>query len=114
MHRAVALDGRQLAVKVQHAGLRESGAADVATIGTAAKALAWAVPDYDYSWVATETAINLPLVRYPLPPPPPPSHTPWPSNGAGSVLDRTAIGLMRSPSMNICSDLKERKLCPSM
>ena len=63
VHRAVGLDGRQLAVKVQHAGLRESGAVDVATIGTAARALAWAVPDYDYSWIAEETASNLPLVR---------------------------------------------------
>lgn len=32
MHRATSHDGRQLAVKVQHAGLRETAAADVATI----------------------------------------------------------------------------------
>jgi hypothetical protein len=32
VHRAVSHDGRQLAVKVQHAGLRETAAADVATI----------------------------------------------------------------------------------
>ncbi len=78
VHRAVGLDGRQLAVKVQHAGLRESGAVDVVTIGTAAKALAWAVPDYDYSWIAEETASNLPLVRalafHPLAPSHPSPH----------------------------------------
>lgn len=78
VHRAVGLDGRQLAVKVQHAGLRESGAVDVVTIGTAAKALAWAVPDYNYSWIAEETASNLPLVRalafHPLAPSHPSPH----------------------------------------
>lgn len=63
MHKAVAWDGRLLAVKVQHAGLRESGAADITVITAAAKLLAWALPDYDYSWIAEETASNLPLVR---------------------------------------------------
>jgi len=32
VHRATSHDGQQLAVKVQHAGLRETAAADVATI----------------------------------------------------------------------------------
>ena len=56
-------DGRQLAVKVQHAGLRESGAADTATIGLAVALLRYFAPDYDYRWVVDETRTSLPLVR---------------------------------------------------
>jgi ABC1 atypical kinase-like domain len=63
VHRAVGRDGRQLAVKVQHAGLRESGAADTATIGLAVALLRWFAPDYDYRWVVDETRTSLPLVR---------------------------------------------------
>lgn len=62
MHRAVGRDGRQLAVKVQHAGLRESGAADTATIGLAVALLRYFAPDYDYRWVVDETRTSLPLV----------------------------------------------------
>lgn len=63
VHRAVGHDGRQLAVKVQHAGLRESGTADTATIGLAVELLRFFSPDYDYRWVVDETRTNLPLVR---------------------------------------------------
>ncbi len=59
-------DGRRLAVKVQHAGLRESGDVDVATIGVAADILRYFAPDYDYRWVVDETRTNLPLVRHSL------------------------------------------------
>lgn len=39
VHRAVMHDGRAVAVKVQHAGLQESAAADVATITCAPQAM---------------------------------------------------------------------------
>ena len=64
VHRAVGHDGRQLAVKVQHAGLRESGAVDVATLGAAVSVLRYFAPAFDYRWVVDETRDNLPMVRH--------------------------------------------------
>ena len=63
VHRAVGLDGRQLAVKVQHGGLREGAAADVATISVAVDLLRYFAPDYDFRWVVGQTRENLPQAR---------------------------------------------------
>lgn len=41
VHVAHAHDGRKLAVKVQHAGLRESSAADIATVELLVQAVRW-------------------------------------------------------------------------
>lgn len=70
MHRAVSHDGRQLAVKVQHAGLRETAHADIVTIELLVGALHYVLPDFDYSWLVETTKENLPLVTAPRVPEP--------------------------------------------
>jgi aarF domain-containing kinase len=61
VHVARLPDGRKLAVKVQHAGLRETSAADTATIAALAAAARLAFPDFDLSWLVDEIRLNLPL-----------------------------------------------------
>ncbi|GIL43460.1 hypothetical protein Vafri_933 [Volvox africanus] len=60
VHEARDHTGRRLAVKVQHAGLRESCAADVATISALVAAVRWVFPDFDYGWLVDEIKENLP------------------------------------------------------
>eukprot|EP00879_Flechtneria_rotunda_P031719 GHRR01034673.1.p1 GENE.GHRR01034673.1~~GHRR01034673.1.p1 ORF type:complete len:438 (+),score=116.78 GHRR01034673.1:236-1549(+) len=61
VHVAYGHDGRKLAVKVQHYGLRESCAADVATIEFLVRAVKVMFPDFDYMWLVDEIKHNLPL-----------------------------------------------------
>jgi aarF domain-containing kinase len=51
VHVATAHDGSKLAVKVQHAGLRESCAADVTTIEFLVNAVRVVFPDFNYMWL---------------------------------------------------------------
>ncbi|GLC72431.1 hypothetical protein PLESTF_001246800 [Pleodorina starrii] len=60
VHEARDHSGRRLAVKVQHAGLRESCAADVATVSALVAAVRWVFPDFDYGWLVDEIKENLP------------------------------------------------------
>ena len=62
VHRAVSHEGRQLAVKVQHEGLRETAHADIVTIELLVGALHHLLPNFDYSWLVESTKENLPLV----------------------------------------------------
>lgn len=52
---------RDLAVKVQHPGLRESCAADVAMIGALVAAARAFFPEFDLQWLVDEVRHNLPL-----------------------------------------------------
>ena len=52
--------GTKVAVKIQHAGLFESAAADIATIRALAHCAAWVFPAFDLAWLADEVATNLP------------------------------------------------------
>lgn len=61
VHTAQTHDGRKVAVKVQHAGLRESCAADVTTIEFLVKAARVIFPDFNYQWLVDEIKHNLPL-----------------------------------------------------
>jgi aarF domain-containing kinase len=61
VHVATGHDGKKLAVKVQHAGLRESCAADVATIEFLVKTARVMFPDFNYTWLVEEIKHNLPL-----------------------------------------------------
>lgn len=63
VHEARDHSGRRLAVKVQHAGLRESCAADVATVSALVTAVRLVFPDFDYRWLVDEIKENLPRVR---------------------------------------------------
>ncbi|KAG2440507.1 hypothetical protein HYH02_010385 [Chlamydomonas schloesseri] len=60
VHEARDHAGRRLAVKVQHAGLRESCAADVATVEALVGCVRWVFPDFDYRWLVDEIKENLP------------------------------------------------------
>lgn len=60
VHRATAKDGRQLAVKVQHRGLREACRADVATVAALAAAAKLLFDGFDLSWLVDEIEANLP------------------------------------------------------
>jgi aarF domain-containing kinase len=55
------LDGQKVAVKVQHAGLRESCDADVTTIEFLVQAARFVFPDFNYQWLVDEIKHNLPL-----------------------------------------------------
>lgn len=61
VHKAVDHDGRQLAIKVQHRGLRETSTLDLATIDFLVNAVKWLAPDFDYQWLVEESKENLPL-----------------------------------------------------
>lgn len=62
MHRAVSHDGRQLAVKVQHVGLRDTCAADTVIVETFVKGLRWMFPDFNYQWLVDELKESVPKV----------------------------------------------------
>lgn len=51
VHRAVTHDGQDVAVKVQHMGLREESRGDVATVRLIVDLVRFFFPDYDYSWL---------------------------------------------------------------
>ncbi|KAK9917077.1 hypothetical protein WJX75_000654 [Coccomyxa subellipsoidea] len=60
VHRATSHDGRQLAVKVQHAGLRDSCTADTLTVEFLVNAVHFLFPKFDYSWLVEEIKDSLP------------------------------------------------------
>jgi len=60
VHKAVTKDGRTLAVKVQHRGLREACKADVATVAAIASAAKLLFDGFDLSWLVDEIEANLP------------------------------------------------------
>ena len=60
VHKAVARDGRVLAVKVQHRGLREACKADVATVAAISSAAKLLFDGFDLSWLVDEIRANLP------------------------------------------------------
>ncbi|GAB0490171.1 hypothetical protein MMPV_001403 [Pyropia vietnamensis] len=61
VHRAVLADGSTpVAVKVQHRGLRDAAAGDIATVKALVAAVHALFPAFNYSWLAEETERNLP------------------------------------------------------
>lgn len=60
VHRAIDPNGRHLAVKVQHRGLRETSQVDLATIDALATVVRWLEPAADYRWLVEEADANLP------------------------------------------------------
>jgi aarF domain-containing kinase len=61
VHVARDKEGRKLAVKVQHPGLRETAAADIATINVLVNVARYFFPDFDFRWLVDEIKHNLPL-----------------------------------------------------
>ncbi|GAX83513.1 hypothetical protein CEUSTIGMA_g10938.t1 [Chlamydomonas eustigma] len=60
VHEASTHDGKKVAVKVQHAGIRETSVADIATIEFLVSAVRLIFPDFDYQWLVDEAKLNLP------------------------------------------------------
>ncbi|GAQ84896.1 ABC transporter-like protein [Klebsormidium nitens] len=60
VHKAKTHDGRQVAVKIQHTHLTDTASADTATVAFFVRAVKWAFPDYDYSWLVAELQESLP------------------------------------------------------
>jgi len=60
VHAARDKAGRKLAVKVQHPGLMDSAAADIAIVQSLVYLIKFLFPSYDYSWLVREIKINLP------------------------------------------------------
>jgi aarF domain-containing kinase len=54
------VDGKKLAVKIQHLDLRETSRMDVWMIGFLINALYWKYPSVDYRWLVEEVKANLP------------------------------------------------------
>eukprot|EP00696_Hemimastix_kukwesjijk_P006925 gnl/Hemi2/18768_TR6209_c0_g1_i1.p1 gnl/Hemi2/18768_TR6209_c0_g1~~gnl/Hemi2/18768_TR6209_c0_g1_i1.p1 ORF type:complete len:530 (-),score=98.10 gnl/Hemi2/18768_TR6209_c0_g1_i1:123-1712(-) len=59
VHRATLLDGTQVAVKVQHARLRATAAADMAALERVTRIVAWCFKDYQFEWILPEFRTNL-------------------------------------------------------
>ena len=57
-------DGRQLAVKVQHVGLRDTCAADTVIVEAFVKGLRWMFPDFNYQWLVDELKESVPKVSF--------------------------------------------------
>ncbi len=64
VHRAMSHDGRQLAVKVQHVGLRDTCAADTVIVEAFVKGLRWVFPDFNYQWLVDELKESVPKVLH--------------------------------------------------
>ena len=60
VHAAETLEGVKVAVKVQHAGLRENSVVDVATVQALVTAVRFVYPDFNYQWLVDEIQANLP------------------------------------------------------
>lgn len=60
VHRAVGWDGEQLAVKVQHRGLRETSRGDVDAVCLVVKVVDELFPKFSYKFLADEVERNLP------------------------------------------------------
>eukprot|EP00903_Cladosiphon_okamuranus_P008941 g8557.t1 len=61
VHRAEGWDGEQLAVKVQHRGLRETSKGDVDAVCLVVEVVDRLFPKFSYKWLADEVERNLPL-----------------------------------------------------
>lgn len=53
-------DGKKLAIKVQHRGLRETSKGDIFSLETAVRTAERIFPDFSFGWLANEIAPNLP------------------------------------------------------
>ena len=54
-------DGRRVAIKVQHEGLRETAAADIHTVAALVAIVKALFPRFDFGWLADEVRVNLPM-----------------------------------------------------
>eukprot|EP00045_Choanoeca_perplexa_P013373 m.151540 g.151540 ORF g.151540 m.151540 type:complete len:619 (-) comp16340_c0_seq5:1756-3612(-) len=60
VHRAVTKQGQEVAVKVQHRGLREESVGDVYTVAVLVAVVKQVFADFNYTWLVEEIQENLP------------------------------------------------------
>ncbi|XP_067131136.1 aarF domain-containing protein kinase 1-like [Centruroides vittatus] len=61
VHRAVLLNGKQVAVKVQHPKVMSHSKVDIVSMTFLVNAIAWLFPEFSFMWLAEEMQHNLPL-----------------------------------------------------
>ncbi|XP_063039752.1 aarF domain-containing protein kinase 1 [Engraulis encrasicolus] len=61
VHKAVLLDGRTVAVKVQHPKVQTQSAKDIMVIELLIHAVHWLFPDFAFMWLVEEAKKNMPL-----------------------------------------------------
>ncbi|KAF9195648.1 hypothetical protein BGZ50_004046 [Haplosporangium sp. Z 11] len=60
VHKATLLDGREVAVKIQHPALQEFSAIDIKTVAALTKFVAYVFPEFEFTWLSDEMQTSLP------------------------------------------------------
>ncbi|GJJ72673.1 aarF domain-containing kinase [Entomortierella parvispora] len=60
VHRATLLDGREVAVKIQHPALQEFSTIDIKTVAALTSFVAYVFPEFEFSWLSEEMQVSLP------------------------------------------------------
>ncbi|KAG0056838.1 hypothetical protein BGZ83_003132 [Gryganskiella cystojenkinii] len=60
VHRARLLDGREVAVKIQHPALKEFSTIDIKTVAALTKFVAYVFPEFEFFWLSEEMQTSLP------------------------------------------------------
>ncbi|KAF9131168.1 hypothetical protein BGW39_002138 [Mortierella sp. 14UC] len=60
VHKATLLDGREVAVKIQHPALQEFSTIDIRTVGALTQAIVYVFPEFEFTWLSEEMQTSLP------------------------------------------------------
>ncbi|KAI7817296.1 ubiquinone biosynthesis protein [Gamsiella multidivaricata] len=60
VHRARLLDGREVAVKIQHPALTEFSTIDIKTVAALTNFIAYVFPEFEFTWLSDEMQTSLP------------------------------------------------------
>ncbi|KAF9900544.1 hypothetical protein EC991_007196 [Linnemannia zychae] len=60
VHKATLLDGREVAVKIQHPALQEFSTVDIRTVGALTQVVAYVFPEFEFTWLSEEMQTSLP------------------------------------------------------
>ncbi|XP_046426364.1 aarF domain-containing kinase 1 [Neodiprion fabricii] len=60
VHKAVLLDGRSVAVKVQHRAVKSNSYVDIKTMAALVKITSWVFPEFKFDWIVDESKKNIP------------------------------------------------------
>lgn len=60
VHRAKLLDGREVAVKIQHPALDEFSTIDIKTVAALTHFVAYVFPEFEFTWLSDEMETSLP------------------------------------------------------
>ncbi|KAG0202206.1 hypothetical protein BGX28_005198 [Mortierella sp. GBA30] len=60
VHKAKLLDGREVAVKIQHPALNEFSTVDIKTVAALTSFVAYVFPEFEFSWLSEEMQTSLP------------------------------------------------------